>query len=96
MAKKTPIIKETPGDDELEHEANKKRISAPKYKSERGPRDNRISVLVPKSLHEDLTLYTMATGTSVGEIVNGLLEDFVADEKRKAKIDALRALRSSE
>lgn len=95
MAKKVIAIKETEGDARLEHEANEERISAPKYKSARGKRDNRIAILVPKSLHEELTLYAMATDRSVGDILNDLLEDFVADEKRKAKIDAMKALRSS-
>jgi hypothetical protein len=90
MAKKTVEINMTPGDDRLEHEANEKRISAPKYKSERGERKARLTVLLPESLHEEMSMYATVTKQSMGDIINDMLEEFVADPKNKAKIDAQR------
>ncbi|MBR4685810.1 MAG: hypothetical protein IKP04_04705 [Candidatus Methanomethylophilaceae archaeon] len=92
MAKKVVEIKQTPGNDEKEREAISQRRSTPRRKSQRGIRDDRLTVLVPKSLHKELSMYATATQRSVGDIVNELLEDYLKDEERQDKIAIVREL----
>lgn len=92
-AKKSVEIKQTVSDEREEEEALKKRRSASlvNRKSERGKRGTRLTVLIPKSLHEDVTLYAKASDRSIGDIVNELLEGLVGQDAAKERIEAARA-----
>lgn len=84
MAKKV-TIKETPTDTRLEEEAAKNRIK-PKYKSgTRGPRDFKLTVLVPKSLNEDMKILANVLDRSTGDIINEYLEQYVKQHEDKIK-----------
>ena len=91
-AKKQIDIKQTVSDEAVEEAAIKDRRSASlvNRKSERGVRKNRLTVLVPESLHEEVTLYAKASNRSVGDIVNELLEDLVGQDTAKERIEAAR------
>ncbi len=92
MAKKLVDIRENQGDDRKELEAISQRRTATRRKSQRGKRDDRLTVLVPSSLHVELSLYARATNQSVGDIVNELLEDYLKDEDRQGKIAIIKEL----
>jgi len=82
------------GGEEQVSEAVHSRIKS-RYKSgRRGPRDTKISALIPRSLYEEIRLLARAKNRSVGDMINEFLEDQV--EANRKKIDALRELEESE
>lgn len=93
MGKEVKIV-ETPTDTRLEEEAAKNRIK-PAYKSgARGPRNHKVTVLVPKSLNEELKILAIITNRSTGDVMNEYLEQYIRENQ--GKIDTFRkALESS-
>ena len=91
MAGKKIEIKQTKADEGVEQEAIDSRRSTPKRKSARGKREDRLTILIPKSLHEEVTLYAQGTRQSVGDILNAYLEDLVSTEEAQKKIAKARA-----
>jgi len=62
-----------------------------KYKSgKRGPRDTKISALIPASLYEEIRLLARAKNRSVGDMINEFLEDQV--EANRDVIEVLRGI----
>lgn len=62
-----------------------------KYKSgPRGPRDTKISALIPASLYDDIKLLAKVKNRSVGDMINEYLEKEV--EANRSKIEALKEL----
>ena len=55
-----------------------------------GRRDKKVTILMPKSLAEDLRALRMVTGQSTGDLVNQLLESHV--EQVRADVEAGRAM----
>ena len=90
MAKKTEI-KITATDQRIEEEAIKGRRSKKvDYLSSRGPRDYKVTVLIPSSLNEDVKDLKAVTKRSLGDIVNEALEDYV--KKNADKLERIRAI----
>ncbi len=89
--KKTFEIKQTESDAREEQEAIDKRRSTPRRKSAWGPRDDRLTVLIPKPLHREVALYAKGSGQSIGDIVNRYLEEIVSTDEAKERIKAARA-----
>ena len=55
-----------------------------------GRREEKITILMPKSLAEDLRALRLVTGQSTGDLVNQLLESHV--EQARADVEAGRAM----
>ena len=90
MAKKTEI-KITETDQRIEEEAIKGRRSKKvDYLSGRGPRDYKVTVLIPSSLNEDVKDLKAVTKRSLGDIVNEALEEYV--KKNADKLERIRAI----